>query len=149
MLQSLFWTAAGLTGAGGGLALVAMFSPAAALVIKAALDFLRSPLGMIAGALAIGFVLFASGYVSGDLHGAGQVRRAWRLSDALIASKMKERAAAAKATAAAETNLAITAIERHADINERKVSDYAKSHPGGDCRSATGDDVRRLLDIGR
>jgi hypothetical protein len=49
MLHSLFWTLAGLVGAGGGLFVAAMFVPTVAVVLKSVLDFARSPLGQLLG----------------------------------------------------------------------------------------------------
>ncbi|WP_022721611.1 hypothetical protein [Rhodopseudomonas sp. B29] len=149
MLISLLTTVAGLATGGGGLALAAMYLPSVAFGLKTAIEFLRSPLGQIAGAAALAFVLFASGYVSGDIHGSAEVRAAWRDADALRLAAQRQREAAAKAAARTETDLAITAIERHADAMQTKVSDYAKATDGKACRLATDDDIRRLRDIAR
>src|SRR5882757_4703223 len=95
MMQSLFWTIGGLVIAGGGLWIAALFVPTIAVLLKAVLDFLRSPLGAILGIGALGVLLFSSGWIAGDIDGSGKTRAAWAAD------------VAAKAKAAAEREVAL------------------------------------------
>lgn len=148
MLKSLFWTLAGFVAAGGGLWIAALFVPSIALVVKATLDFARSPFGMIVAALVAGFVLFTSGWVGGDLHGSGQVKADWKAANIQAARAAREREATVDRTAKAEADLTLNAINSYAGTLEQKVADYAKSHEKNrPACPATGNDVFRLLDI--
>lgn len=148
MLISLFWTLAGLVTAGGGLWVAALFLPQLALLLKAALDFLRSPLGTILGVIALGVFLFASGWVSGDIHGTSATKAAWRAADAARAKADELRDAALKAKMKREADAAIAtddtftkSLDQQVQKNESENSDRPA------CRRATGDDIKRLLSI--
>ena len=82
MFASLLWWIAGLAGAGGAAWIAALFVPSVAVTLKAAVDFVRSPVGTVAAAIVGGLVLYGAGYVSGDMDGTNRTRVAWRAANA-------------------------------------------------------------------
>lgn len=149
MLTSLFWTLAGMIVTGGGVYVAAMFVPSVALVAKGVLDFARSPLGMIAAVIVAGFLLFSSGYVSGDIHGTNETRAAWRADNAARAAEAKRLLAENKLNAAADANARIAEIDGYAANLKRKVDDYEAQNAGRAMCRLTADDVRRLRALAR
>ncbi|WP_315734142.1 hypothetical protein [Bradyrhizobium sp. SZCCHNR1093] len=147
MIASLFWTLAGLAGAGGGLWIAALFMPTVAALLKAALDFLKSPLGTVAGLLGLVAVLYVAGWIAGDVHGSNAVRSAWR-ADVAAKSKaaaVRELALRADMQKLADQVLAYDGVfSKHIDD---KVSTYVAKTPDVACRRATDADVGRLLSI--
>lgn len=149
MLLSLFWTVAGLGGLGGGLWLAALFLPPVALALKAALDVLRSPFGQVVAAMALCVVLYGAGWIAGDLHGAAEVRAAWRAADLKARDAQQAREAAIRATMRAEAERSLATLDVFDQSIDSKVKTHAMQKPAdlAVCRRATRDDVRRLLDI--
>ncbi|WP_316234953.1 MULTISPECIES: hypothetical protein [unclassified Bradyrhizobium] len=147
MLASLLWTLAGLLGAGGMLGVAAMFVPTVAVVLKSALDFLRSPLGEALGLLALVALLWAGGWIAGDMHGAGEVRAAWRADIALrTAAEAKREADLREEMARVAGNGAAFDLSFSNSIDQ-KVQTYVAKTPAVDCRRATRGDIERLLSI--
>jgi hypothetical protein len=147
MLASLIISGAGVIGTGLGVYVAALFVPTLAMLLKSTLDFLRSPVGMIAGAMVGAFLLYVVGWVGGDLHGSNQTRAAWRAADI----------AAAKARLANETAIRVE-MKKVADQQVFDVYQFTKSlaakvatHDSetvfNSARRATADDIRRLLQI--
>ncbi|WIG52466.1 MAG: hypothetical protein OJF48_003385 [Afipia sp.] len=149
MLTSLFWTVAGLIGAGGGFWIAALFVPSIAVAFRATVDFLRSPLGAALAIIALGFVLFASGYVSGDIHGTDATRAEWKAANAKAAEAKAANEARIKSIMVAEADRSIVSLDLFFQSLDAKVKNYADHKPGDalSCRRATRDDIRRLLDI--
>lgn len=147
MLLSLFWTLAGLVAGGGGLGLAALYVPTVGALLKSALDFLRSPLGTAIGILAGVVILYGAGYIAGDIHGAGEVRGAWKADTAkrIAAETNRETwlAAEMKRFASAGVTVDLT----YSRSIDQKVQDYVAKTPAAVCRRATRDDVERLLSI--
>lgn len=147
MLHSLFWTLAALVGVGGGLFLAAMFLPAVALVLKAMLDFARSPLGQLLAVIALGLFLFSSGWISGDLHGDGKVRAAWRADTAAreVAEAKREEALREEMSRFAGNGVSLDLSFSHSI--DQKVQTYVAKTPDVACRRATRGDIDRLRAI--
>lgn len=147
MLASLFWTLAGLVGAGGGLCVAALFVPTVATLLKAALDFLRSPLGTVLGAIALALFLYVAGWIGGDIHGAAEVRADWRADIAarVKAEALREAALRAEMTRTADAGAAVD-VSFSNSIDQKVKAYVAKTPLRPECR-ATRDDVRRLLAI--
>lgn len=145
--MSLLWTAAGLIGTGGGLAVAALYVPTVASLMKAALDFLRSPLGTALGIIALALFLYGSGWIGGDIHGAREVHAAWKADVLARAAAEADRESALRAemqrTAAAGVSVDLT----YSRSIDQKVQDYVAKTPAVACRRATRDDVVRLLSI--
>src|SRR4051794_32019393 len=91
MIGHLFWIAGSLVLAGGGWAVAALFLPPAALALKAVLDFLRSPIGMILAGL-VAFLMWSGFlYAEGDLRGRAVTRQAWQAADAAALAAARQR----------------------------------------------------------
>lgn len=149
MLTSLFWTVAGLIMAGGGFWIAALFVPSVAIAFKATVDFLRSPLGAALALVALGFVLFASGFVSGDIHGTDTVRAEWRAANKAAAEAKVANEARIKSIMVAEADRSIVSLDLFFQSIDAKAKNYADHKPSDalSCRRATRGDIRRLLDI--
>ena len=147
MLASLLWWIAGLAGAGGAAWIAALFVPSVAVTLKAAVDFVRSPVGTVAAAIVGGLVLYGAGYVSGDMDGTNRTRVAWRAANAKADQAAKARDALIKRKVAADAEAATARLQTDDKITDQGVSENEKPNPGRpECR-ATGDDIRRLLSI--
>lgn len=147
MMQSLFWTIAGLVMAGGGLWIAALFVPTIAVLLKAALDFLRSPLGAILGVGALGFLLFSSGWIAGDIDGSGTTRAEWAADVAAKAKAAAEREVALRLEMSAAADAATATDQTFTKSIDEKVDSYVAKNPvRPECR-ATRDDIGRLLSI--
>lgn len=147
MLTSLFVTLAGLVSAAGGVGAAALFWPSFGALLKSVFDFLRSPLGIALGGIAGAFMIYALGWIGGDIHGTRVTRAEWRA----------DRLARAKAEASRELALRVE-MKREADAGlardliysrsiDQRVHDYVAQTPALACRRATRDDIRRLLSI--
>ncbi len=149
MLTSLFWTVAGIIGAGGGFWIAALFVPTIAVAFKATVDFLRSPLGAALAIVALGFLLFAAGYVAGDINGTDATRAKWRAANVAAANVKADNEARIKATMMAEADRSIGSLDLFFQSIDAKVKNYADQKPSDAlaCRRATRDDIKRLLDI--
>lgn len=147
MLISLFVTIAGLVGSGLGLWVAALFVPTLAMLLRAALDFLRSPLGMLLGAMALGLFLFSSGWIGGDVHGSAATRAAWRADVAARARAAAERELALRTDMKAIADRVLTYDDKSSKQLDDEVSSYVAKTPDVACRRATDADVRRLLSI--
>jgi hypothetical protein len=147
MLTSLFVTLAGLAGAGGGLWVAAMFVPTVAALLKAALDFLKSPLGTVLGLIGLVAVLYVAGWVGGDLHGASATQAAWRADVAAKEKRAAERELALRTEMKALADRVLTFDGASSKQIDDKVASYVAKTPfSPECR-ATDADVRRLLSI--
>ncbi|HGW6372435.1 TPA: hypothetical protein ACNHTT_004664, partial [Escherichia coli] len=125
----------------------ALFVPSVAVTLKAAVDFVRSPVGTVAAAIVGGLVLYGAGYVSGDMEGTDKTRAAWRAANVEADLAAKRRDALIKAKVAADADAASARLESDDKITDQGVSENEKPNPGRpECR-ATGDDIRRLLSI--
>lgn len=147
MFASLFWTLAALAAGGGGLWIAALFVPTLAAVLSSLLKFLASPFGMICGAAAGVVILFSAGWIAGDIHGSEDVRAAWHAADAAIKQQADNRDANVEHTAKVEADTTIATIDADAANLAAKVKDYETSHHDRPACPASGNDVRRLLDI--
>jgi hypothetical protein len=159
MLSALFWTLGSAGMAFGGIWIAALFLPSVAVLLKAALDFARSPLGMIIAVVAAGFFLFSSAWIAGDIHGTSGTRAAWHASDALkdaAALRLIEQNKAAAAAlveqnriaAAADADKRIAAIDTIAKTLAEKVARYeSEIKPGAGRRVLTGADIKWLQNI--
>jgi hypothetical protein len=147
MLTSLFVTLAGLVGAGGGLWVSALFVPQIAALLKAALDFLKSPLGTVSGLLALVAVLYVAGWIGGDVHGANATRAAWRADVAAKEKRAAERELALRVEMKELADRVLTYDDKSTKQIDDEVASYvAKTPVSPECR-ATDADVRRLLSI--
>lgn len=147
MIASMLWTLAGLVGAGGGLWVAALFLPTVAALLKAALDFLKSPLGTALGLLGLVAVLYVAGWVAGDIHGTRATKAAWRAD---VAAKVKASAAREAALQVEMKRLADQVLGFDGKSTKQlddEVSSYVAKTPDVACRRATDADVRRLLSI--
>lgn len=149
MLTSLFWTVAGLIGAGGGFWIAALFVPSVAVAFKATVDFLRSPLGGALAIVALGFVLFAAGFIAGDIRGTGDTRAKWRAANVAAAEAKAANEARIKSIMVAEADRSIGSLDLFFKSIDAKVKNYADQKPSDAlaCRRATRDDIKRLRDI--
>lgn len=147
MLASLFWTLAGLTGAGGGLGLAAFFVPSIAAILRSVFDFLRSPLGTVIGILVGVVILYGAGYVAGDIHGDGKVRAAWKADTDRRVAAEAAREAALRAQMARVVHEGAALDLTFSQSIDQKVHAYVAKTPALNCRRATRDDVERLLSI--
>jgi hypothetical protein len=147
MLTSLFLTIGGFVLAGGGVWIAALFVPSAALLLKAALDFLKSPLGLVVAITVAGFVLFSSAWVSGDIHGVRATHAAWRKSDALKEAAAKRLIEQNREAAAADAEQRIAELAATAQSLAEKVARYESENKASHVCRLTGDDIRRLRDI--
>lgn len=147
MLVSLLWWVVGAIGAGGGIWIAALFVPSVAMVLKAAVDFIRSPVGTVVAAIVAGVALYSAGFVTGDVRGTNATRAAWRQANAAADLAAKKRDALVKAKVAADASAALARLESDEKITDKKVSDNEVQNPGRpECR-ATDADIRRLLSI--
>ncbi|WP_315806988.1 MULTISPECIES: hypothetical protein [unclassified Bradyrhizobium] len=147
MLWHLFWTVTGAALACSGLWIAALFVPSAAIVLKAALDFLRAPIGQILAGLAAFLLWSGFIYAEGDVHGANATRAEWRAADAAAEAAAHKRDALIKAAVASATDRAVADIAASDKSLDQKVEQYGKANSGRpECR-ATADDIRRLLSI--
>ena len=148
MLQSMLWTLAGLVTAGGGIVATALFVPSFALFLKAALDFLRSPIGIIVGGIAGAFLIYAAGWIGGDLHGTNTTRAAWRKAQVAAAEAKARSEAAIGREMKADVDAQLEALDRYNKTNDAGVQKHASDNPKTcPCRRATADDIRRLRAI--
>lgn len=147
MLTSLFVTLAGLIGALGGVWILALFVPTVAAVLKSTLDFVRSPLGQLLAVLALGLLLFSSGWISGDVHGSGQVRAAWRADIAAREAAEARREAALREEMSRFAGNGVSLDLSFSHSIDQKVQTYVAKTPDVACRRATRDDIVRLLSI--
>lgn len=147
MLLSLLLTVGGLIGAGGGLWVAALFVPTVAGVLKSALDFLRSPFGTVLGVLALALFLYVSGWIGGDLHGAREVRAAWKADIALRVAAETERETDLRAEMARIAGNSASFDLTFSHSIDQKVQTYVAQTPAVACRRATRDDIVRLLSI--
>jgi hypothetical protein len=145
MLTSLIWTLGGLVLSGGGIWLAAAFVPSFALLLKSAIDFVRSPIGTVIAAVAGGFLLFSAAWVSGDLHGTAQTRAEWRADNVAKKAAADRVIAENKLRATADADKRIASIEAFANTLAEKVKKYESETPVRDGMRLTGDDIRRLL----
>src|SRR5579872_1590247 len=109
MLATLLWSLGGLATAGGGLWVAALFVPTVAGLLKATLDFLRSPVGTLVVVGALGLFLFTSGWVGGDIHGTSTTRAAWRVADDAKARAEASRVLALRLTMQSTASAALAA----------------------------------------
>jgi hypothetical protein len=148
MLTTLLLSVGGLVGTGVGAWIAAMFVPSFALLLKSALDFLRSPLGTLLGVGALCAFLFVSGWIGGDVHGTTATRAAWRAENTA-----RERAQAARELTLhlnmrREADAAITADDQFGKSIDGKVQkNESENSDRSACRAATGADIGRLLSI--
>lgn len=147
MIVSLLWTLAGLIGAGGGLGVAALFVPSVAAILKSALDFLRSPLGTMLGAIALALFLYGAGYIGGDIHGAGEVHAAWKADTAARVTAEANREAALRAEMQRAAGAGASVDLTYSRSIDQKVQGYVAQTPAVVCRRATRDDIVRLLSI--
>lgn len=147
MLTSLFWTLAALAAGGGGLWIASLFVPTLALALASLFKFLASPFGLICAVVGGGLVLFSSGWIAGDIHGTASVRAAWLASDAKIKRQVEARDATVEQSAKIEVDTTIATIDASTTALSAKVKDYESSRHDRPAYPATGNDVRRLLDL--
>jgi hypothetical protein len=143
MLTSLIVTAAGVVGSGAGIYIAAMFVPTFAALLKSTLDFLRSPVGMIAGAMVGAFLLYSAGWVGGDIHGTNKTRTAWRAARVAAEKAWTIREAVIRRDMRAEADSRLAAIgkdEKSIDVKEKRYEDSTV----GPAYPATADDIKRL-----
>ncbi|WP_316191597.1 MULTISPECIES: hypothetical protein [unclassified Bradyrhizobium] len=147
MLLHLFWTVGGLVLAGGGWWLAALFVPAAAITLKATLDFLSRPAGLIIAGIVAAVLWSGFIYAEGDRAGSVRTRAAWQAADLAAEVAAKKRDALINAAVAAATDKTVAELAADDKSLDQKVEQYGKASAGApDCR-ASGDDVRRLLSI--
>lgn len=144
MLTSLFWVLGGFSGTGLGLYVLAMFVPSVAAVLRAALDFVRSPIGTACAIIVGGFLLASSMWVAGDIHGTNVTRAAWRADNARKKAAAEREIAENRIKAAADADLRIAGLDAYAKTLEKKVADYENQNPARHGMRLTDDDVRRL-----
>lgn len=147
MLTSLFVTLAGLIGTLGGVWVLALFVPTVAAVLKSTLDFARSPIGELLAVLALGLFLFSSGWISGDVHGSGKVRAAWRADTAMREAAEAKREADLRDEMQRFAGNAVSLDLTFSHSIDQKVHTYVAQTHDVACRRATGDDIKRLLAI--
>jgi uncharacterized membrane protein len=145
MLSGLFWTLAVPAIAGGGLWIAALFVPSIAILLKAALDFLRSPLGLIVAVIAAGLFLFSSGWIAGDIRGSNTTRAEWNADNAAKLAAARREIAENKLRAAADADKRLADLDAYAKTLEQKVATYERENPSRDGMLLTADDIRRML----
>lgn len=147
MLSTALWAAGILFGCGGGLWIAALFVPAVAKLLASALDFARSPIGMMLALGALVLFAFVSGYVGGDIHGTSETKAEWRADLAARKKAADDREAALRAEmkSTADQVLALDGpFNKHIDDEVKSYVQKGPKRP--ECR-ATDDDVRRLLSV--
>jgi hypothetical protein len=147
MLGSFFITLAGLVGAGGGAGVLALFVPSVASALRAALDFLRSPLGTLLGGLALSAILYVAGYVGGDVHGTRETRAEWAADVAAKAKAADARETALRLEMRRLVEPVLADDETFGKTIEQKVTHDVAQNSADPCRRATGADIGRLLSI--
>jgi hypothetical protein len=147
MIASLFLSLGGLGLLGGGWVVAALFFAPAASLLKSTLDFLRSPLGTALGVLALALFLHVAGWIAGDIHGAGEVRAAWKADTAARVAAEADREAALRAEMKRTADAGVSVDLSYSRNIDQKVQDYVAKTPAVACRRATRDDVVRLLAI--
>lgn len=149
MLTSLFWTVAGLIGAGGGFWLAALFVPSVAVAFKATVDFIRSPLGGALAVAGLGFLLFAAGWIGGDMHGSTEVRAEWRAANIAAAEAKAANEARIKTIMVAEADRSLASLDLFFRSIDSKVENNAVPTPADPlaCRRASGADIEWLRAI--
>jgi hypothetical protein len=147
MITSFFVTLAGLVGVGGVASLGAFFVPTVAALLKSALDFLRSPFGMVVGVLALVGIVHVSGWIGGDIHGSNKVRAAWRADTEAQARAALSRELALQAEMKSFADRGVALDLTFSKSIDQKVQDYVAKTPSLACRRATRDDIGRLLSI--
>jgi len=144
MLTTLLTTLISAALGGAGLWIVALFFPSVALLLKSALDFLRSPLGLIVAVVLAGLVLFCSGYVGGDMHGTNTTRAAWRADNIAKKAAADRLIAENKTRAAADADARISAINAFAKTLDEKVKRYESETADRAGMRLNADDVRGM-----
>lgn len=147
MLATLLFSVGGLVAAGGGLWVAALFVPPLAALVKSTLDFLRSPIGTLAGVGGLCLFLFLSGWIGGDVHGSRATRAAWAADVAAKSKAAAEREIALRLEMKKLADGVLTIDGAFSTHIDDEVKTYVPQNPIADCRRATGDDVRRLLSI--
>lgn len=149
MLATLFWTVAGLMGAGGAFWLAALFVPTVAVAFKATLDFLRSPLGMALAIVGLGFLLFSVGWIGGDIRGTDKTRAAWKAANERAAQAKADNERKIDSTMTVHVDRALKTLDMLNKATDAKVIKNAVERPAdlAGCRRATDDDIRRLFSI--
>lgn len=144
MITSLVVTLITAAIGGGGVWLLALFVPSAALLLRAALDFLRSPLGLVIAVIAGGLFLFTSGWIGGDIHGTTATRAAWRADNAAKKAEAEREIATNKLRAAADADKRIAALDDYAKSLKARIETYERENPGRDGMRLSDDDVKRM-----
>ena len=147
MLASMFWTLAGLATAGGGLWIAALFVPTVATLLKAAFDFLKSPLGTALGLLGLVAVLYVAGWIAVDVHGTSATKAAWRADVTAKAKAAADREAALQVEMKRLADQVLGFDGKSTKQLDDEVANYVAKTPNVACRRATDADVRRLLSI--
>lgn len=131
---------------GGWVAAALVWAPAASL-LKSALDFLRSPLGTALGVIALALFLYVAGWIGGDIHGAREVRAAWKADTAARVAAEADREAALRAEMKRAADAGASVDLTYSRSIDQKVQTYVAQTPAIACRRATRDDIVRLLSI--
>jgi hypothetical protein len=147
MLTTLLVSGGVLFTAFGGLWIAALFLPAVATLLAAALNFAKSPIGMVLAIAALAFFAFSSGWVGGDIHGTSATKAEWKAdTDARVkAEALREAKLLSDMKATAGSGWADDLV--FSKSIDGKVQTYVAETPIAACRRATSDDVRRLLSI--
>jgi hypothetical protein len=147
MLLTALFSGGGLVLAGLGAWIASMFVPSFALLLKSALDFLKSPIGNVVAIGALMLFVFSSAWVGGDLHGTSETKAAWKADITKQAIEAAAREDALRKQMKALADGAIDADGGFGKQIDNEVSSYAKnSVKRPQCR-ASSDDVRRLRAI--
>lgn len=148
MLTSLIVTAAGVVGSGAGIYVAAMFIPTFAALLKSTLDFLRSPVGMIAGAMVGAFLIYSAGWVGGDIHGTNKTRAAWRAARVQAEKAWVLREAGFRREMQAAVARVLDGIRKDDNATDKREKDYeASTGKPGRSGYPTADDIKRLYRI--
>jgi hypothetical protein len=147
MLSTALWAAGILFAGGGGLWIAALFLPTVATLLASALNFAKSPIGMVLAIGALVMFAFSSAWVGGDLHGTNTTRAEWRADTAVKAKVAADREAALRSEmqTLADAGLKVDG-EFGKQIDNEVSTNVAKAPKRLECR-ASGDDVERLLSV--